>query len=115
MSSGAGNQTKEGEPVHLFRLDTDECRYLWVPLQSLCQLSTNIGHLALVLPGCVNSQALVVIKFWDISWQRSKGVPRLVSAGVCALKPMIFTFYDIILLTEPCFQNYGGIAKPMNC
>ena len=115
MSSGAGHQTKGGEPVHLFRLDTDECRYLWVPLSSLCQLSTNIGHLALVLPGCVNSKALVVIKFWDISWQRSKGVPRLVSAGVCALKPMIVKCYDIILLTELCFQSYGGIPKPMNC
>ena len=114
MSSGAGNQTKGGEPVHLFRLDTDECRYLWVPLSSLCQLSTNIGHLALVLPEYVNSQAHVVIKFWDISWQRSKGVPRLVSAGVCALKPMIVTFYDIILLSEPCFQSFGGIPKPIN-
>ena len=65
--------------------------------------------------GYLNSQAHVVIKFWDISWQRSKGVPRLVSAGVCALKPMIVKCYDIILLTELCFQSYGGIPKPMNC
>ena len=65
-------------------------------------------------PGYVNSQTHVVIKFWDISWQRRKGVPRLVSAGVCALKPMIVTFYDIILLSEPCFQSFGGIPKPIN-
>ena len=63
---------KEGEAVHLFGLDTDECRYLWVPLSSLCQLSTNIGHLALVLLGYVNSQVHLVINFWDLSWQRSK-------------------------------------------
>ena len=34
---------------------------------------------------------------------------------VCALKPMIVKCYDIILLTELCFQSYGGIPKPMNC
>ena len=116
MSSGAGHQTKGGEPVHLFRLDTDECRYLcgpsavtvpavdqyWTPCSSspwMCQLSST----------CCDQVLGYILA------EEKKGSLGWLVQLVCALKPMIFTFYDIILLTEPCFQNYGGIAKPMNC
>ena len=116
MSSGAGHQTKgrgtsspvssgHGRvplPVGPSAVTVPAVDQYWTPCSSspwMCQLSST----------CCDQVLGYILA------EEKKGSLGWLVQLVCALKPMIVKCYDIILLTELCFQSYGGIPKPMNC